>query len=109
MSYRLLTSAALLGALIATPAFAGTYKFTMHNNSKYAISGFETYEDGKWSKWSGVDLPPGSEQMMDWNTDKGDCNVPFRIIYKDVETEQYTVDWCNISHIRVNDDKVTAD
>ena len=109
MSYRLLTSAALLGALIATPTFAGAYKFTMHNNSQYPISGFETYEDGKWSKWTGVDLPPGSEQVMDWNTDKGDCNVPFRIIYKDVETEQYTVDWCKISHIRVNDDKVTAD
>jgi hypothetical protein len=46
---------------------------------------------------------------MDWNTDKGDCNVPFKIIYKDIETEQYTVDWCKISHIRVNNDDVTAD
>jgi hypothetical protein len=46
---------------------------------------------------------------MDWNSDEGDCVVPFRIIYKDVETEQYKVDWCKISHIRVHNDSVTAD
>jgi hypothetical protein len=44
-----------------------------------------------------------------WNTDAGDCVVPFRIIYKDIEMEQYKVDWCKISNIRVHDDKVTAD
>jgi hypothetical protein len=109
MSSRLLTSLGLLGALAITPALAGSYKFTMHNESQYAISGFETFEDGKWSKWTGVDIPPGQEIGMDWQSDKGDCNVPFRIIYKDIETEQYTVDWCKISHIRVKDDKVTAD
>jgi hypothetical protein len=109
MSLRLLTSIGLLCALVVTPALAGSYKFMMHNNSKYAIVGFETYEDGKWSKWTGVDIPPGSELPMDWQTDKGDCNVPFKIIYKDIETEQYTVDWCKISHIRVNNDNVTAD
>jgi hypothetical protein len=96
---RFLTSLALLGALFAAPALAESYKFTMHNESKYAITGFETYEGGKWSTWSGVD----------WNSSAGDCTVPFRIIYKDIETEQYKVDWCKISHIRVHDDSVTAD
>jgi hypothetical protein len=46
---------------------------------------------------------------MDWKSDEGNCKVPFRVIYKDVETEQYTVDWCSISNIRVQDDAVTAD
>jgi hypothetical protein len=46
---------------------------------------------------------------MDWKSSAGDCTVPFRIIYKDIETEQYKVDWCKISHIRVHDDSVTAD
>jgi hypothetical protein len=46
---------------------------------------------------------------MDWNSSADDCNVPFRVIYKDIETEQYPVDWCKISYIRVHDDKVTAD
>jgi hypothetical protein len=46
---------------------------------------------------------------MNWNSAEGDCVVPFRIIYKDVETEQYKVDWCKISNIRVHNDSVTAD
>jgi hypothetical protein len=99
----------IAGVLAAAPASAESYKFMLHNESQYAISGFQTYEDGKWSTWSGVSVGPGESQSMDWNSSEGDCVVPFRIIYKDVETEQYKVDWCKISNIRVNDDKVTAD
>jgi hypothetical protein len=109
MTFRLLTSLGLLGALIAAPALAETYKFTLHNESKYPITGFQTYEDGKWSTWSDVGVEAGESQSMDWNSSEGDCVVPFRIIYKDVETEQYKVDWCKISNIRVHDDSVTAD
>ena len=127
MTFRLLTFLGLLGALIATPALAGSYKFMLHNESKYPITGFretsrirgfvdanpitgfQTYEDGKWSTWSGVSVDAGESQSMDWNSSEGDCVVPFRIIYKDVETEQYKVDWCKISNIRVHDDSVTAD
>jgi hypothetical protein len=109
MGHSFLTTLSLFSALAATPALAESYKFTMHNESKYAITGFETFEDGKWSTWSGVDIPPGTSQGMDWKSNEGDCNVPFRIIYKDVETEQYTVDWCKIGNIRVHDDSVTAD
>ena len=54
-------------------------------------------------------LPPGASQVMDRNSSEGDCNAPFRIIYKDIETEQYTVDWCKIRNVRVHDDSVTAD
>ena len=46
---------------------------------------------------------------MDWKSNAGDCEVPFRLIYKEVETEQYTVDWCKINGIRVHNDSVTAD
>ncbi len=99
---------ALTGVLLGSPAMAESYKFSMHNESKYEITGFQTYEDGKWSTWSGVNIAPGETQGMDWNSSAGDCNVPFPIIYKDIETEQYTVDWCKIGHIRVHDD-VTAD
>lgn len=109
MFHRIVTTACLLGALMATPTLADSYKFQLHNESKYAITGFQTYEDGKWSTWSGVDVAPGETQTMDWNSDSGDCEVPFRIIYKDVETEQYTVNWCKISNIRVHNDSVTAD
>jgi hypothetical protein len=109
MTVRLLTSLALLSAMFAAPAVAESYKFTLHNESKYPITGFQTYEDGKWSTWSGVSVDAGESQGMDWNSSEGDCVVPFRVIYKDVETEQYKVDWCKISNIRVHDDSVTAD
>ena len=106
---RTLVALGFVAGVAATPALAGSYKFSMHNESQYAITGFQTYENDKWSTWSGVSVGPGETQMMDWNSDEGDCVVPFRIIYKDVETEQYKVDWCKISNIRVHDDKVTAD
>jgi len=109
MRYGFLTVLGLCSALAGTSASADSYKFTMHNESKYAITGFQTFEDGKWSTWSGVDIPPGEAIGIDWKSNEGDCNVPFPIIYKDVETEQYTVDWCKIGNIRVHDDSVTAD
>jgi hypothetical protein len=110
MKPHLILSLALFGAAAAAiPAHAESYKFTLHNESKYAIEGFETFEDGKWSTWKGVEVGVGESQLMDWNSSEGECKVPFRIIYKDVETEQYSVDWCKISNIRVHDDSVTAD
>jgi hypothetical protein len=98
-----------LGALGSNPAHADSYKFTLNNTSQYEITGFQTYEDEKWSTWSGVNVPPGGSQIMDWQSSAGACTVPFRIIYKDVETEQYSVNWCKISNIWVTDTKVTAD
>lgn len=109
MKQRLIPAVALIAAMTATAAMAASYKFQLHNESKYAITGFQTYEDGKWSTWSGVNVPPGETQTMDWQSSEGDCTVPFRIMYKDIETEQYKVNWCNIGHIRVHDDSVTAD
>jgi hypothetical protein len=109
MAHSWLISLGLVGGLMATSASAESYKFLMHNDSQYAITGFQTFENGEWSTWSGVSVGPGESQTMDWNTDAGDCVVPFRIMYKDVETEQYKVDWCKIHNIRVHDDNVTAD
>ena len=109
MMTRLLASVFVLGAALATPASAASYKFELHNESKYPIVGFQTFEDGKWSTWSGVSVGIGETQTMDWNSSEGDCVVPFSIIYKDVETEEYKVNWCKISNIRVHNDSVSAD
>lgn len=109
MSSRWLITLGLMATFASSPALAGSYKFELHNESKYEITGFQTFEDGKWSTWSGVSAAPGETQTMDWNSSEGDCVVPFRIIYKDVETEQYKVNWCKISNIRVHNDSVTAD
>jgi hypothetical protein len=109
MVSRILMVLGLLAGIGVTPALAASYKFELHNESKYEITGFQTFEDGKWSTWSDVNVAPGETQSMDWNSSEGDCVVPFRIVYKDVETEQYKVDWCKIGNIRVHDDSVTAD
>ncbi len=95
--------------LLATAALAGeTYKFHLQNKTtKYTITGFQTFEDGKWSTWSNVKLAPGEETDMDWGASEGDCVVPFRVVYADVETEQYKVDWCKVHNITVSDTDVT--
>jgi hypothetical protein len=99
----------LVGALAVAPAMAESYKFTLYNHSKYDIVGFQTLENGKWSKWDNVGVEQDEHQVMDWNSSAGNCVVPFRIIYEEVETEQYKVDWCKISNIHVYNDRVTAD
>ena len=109
MFRRFLTAVGLAGVLVASPAWADSYKFMLHNDSKYEITGFQTYENETWSTWSGVSIAPGDELQMDWNSSEGNCEVPFRIIYADVQTEQYNVDWCKIGNIYVHNDNVTTD
>jgi hypothetical protein len=107
-NYRFIFALSVIGVMPATVALAESYKFQLHNESQYEITGFQTFEDGKWSTWSGVSVPSGDTQTMNWNSNEGDCTVPFRIMYKDIETEQYKVDWCKIRNIRVHDDSVTT-
>lgn len=102
---------ALSLAIIAygTGALASeTYKFHLVNKTtKYTITGFQTYENGTWSTWSNVKLAPGEEQDMDWGSNEGNCVVPFRVIYAEIQTEQYQVDWCKVKNIVVSDTDVT--
>jgi hypothetical protein len=109
MTRYFLLCAGLIGTLAAGPAVAESYKFTLYNHSKYAIEGFQTYENGKWDSWKNVGVDQDEHQVMDWNSNEGNCVVPFRIIYAEVETEQYKVDWCKIKNIHVYNDRVTAD
>jgi hypothetical protein len=97
-------------ATVAVSAMAADYKFHLINKTtKYTITGFQTYENDKWSTWSGVNLAPGDETDMNWGANTGDCEVPFRIIYAEVQTEQYKVDWCKVHNIIVSDTDVTYD
>ena len=106
---RLVLALSLGFSLVATAAFAGpTYKFHLLNKTtQYTITGFQTYEDDKWSTWSNVKLAPGEETDMDWGSAEGDCVVPFRVIYAEIQTEQYKVDWCKVHNIIVSDTDVT--
>ena len=93
---------------LAATAMAADYKFQLLNKTtKYTITGFQTFEDGKWSTWSGVSLAPGEETSMNWGANEGQCVVPFRVLYAEVQTEQYKVDWCKVKNIIVTDDDVT--
>jgi hypothetical protein len=93
---------------LASSALADSYKFRLINKTtQYTITGFQTYENGAWSTWSGVNLAPGEEQDMDWGSNEGKCVVPFRVIYAEIQTEQYQVDWCKVKNIMVSDTDVT--
>jgi hypothetical protein len=72
---------------VAATAMAADYKFQLLNKTtKYTITGFQTFEDGKWSTWSGVSLAPGEETSMNWGANEGQCVVPFRVIYAEVQS-----------------------
>ena len=105
----LIRFAVALGAVVfAVSAMADSYKFHLINKTtKYTITGFQTYENGTWSTWSNVSLAPGDEQDVDWGTNEGKCVVPFRVIYAEIQTEQYQVDWCKVRNIVVSDTDVT--
>ena len=91
-------------------AHAEDYKFRLYNNTtKYPIIGFQTFENDKWSTWSNAALAPGEDKEMVWGANEGSCTVPFRIMYENIATEQYKVDWCKLKNIYVTDDNVTYD
>ena len=93
---------------LASAATAADYKFQLINKTtKYTITGFQTYEKGTWSTWSGVTIAPGEESAMNWGGNEGNCTVPFRVIYAEIQTEQYEVDWCKVHNIIVTDTDVT--
>jgi hypothetical protein len=98
--------AALFGIVVAHPAIAGdTYKFNLHNQSSdYTITGFRTYEDGKWSKnWIDFTLKPGEEAEMDWGSDEGNCVVPFKVEWKGYQAEKFSVDFCKVHNLYMKD------
>jgi len=102
---------ALSLSLLATTVFAAdTYKFKIFNKTtKYTITGFQTFEKGQWDSWTNVSLAPGEQIDMDWGSNEGSCVVPFRVVYAEIQTEQYQVDWCKVHNIYVTDTNVTYD
>lgn len=106
-----LTRRTLLGATlagIATRSFAGAYAFKLHNNATgYDINGFYTFQNGVWSKnWfsNGRLLKPGESASMDWKSDEGDCEVPFRVSWVNWGNQDFKLDWCkNVKNVYMLD------
>ena len=97
-----------LAVLTVIGAVAENYKFSSGNKTtKYTITGYQTVEHGTWSTRTGVSLAPGEEATIGWGANEGKCVVPFRVIYSEIETEQYQVDWCKVTNIIVSDTDVT--
>lgn len=82
--------------LTASTAGATDYAFRLHNSTDgYIINGFYTYQYGRWSdNWLSRRIHPGEFADMDWNSEEGDCVVPFRVSWVDWAAEDYTIDWC---------------
>ena len=113
MMFRILAIAGLITA--ASPSLASDYAFRMHNRADgYTINGFYTLlENGQWSKnWldPGAHIKPGESVKMDWASNEGNCEVPFRVSWDNYGTEDYKIDWCKSVHnLYMNNKGVTWD
>ncbi|CCD84634.1 conserved protein of unknown function [Bradyrhizobium sp. ORS 285] len=93
--YFALAIAALLTSV--SPSIASDYAFRLHNKADgYTINGFYTFQDGQWSQnWlDTTKVPPGASIGMDWNSNQGNCVVPFRVSWDDYGAEDFKIDWC---------------
>ncbi len=112
---RHVTAAALLfatSAFATAPALASDYAFKLHNRSNgWTISGFYTYQDGEWSSnWLNGKVEAGEAVRMDWNSNEGNCVVPFRVRWVDYGAEDFKLDWCKgVSNIYMKDKGFTWD
>lgn len=82
--------------LAAAGAKASDYAFTLHNRSEgWVINGFYTYQNGRWSKnWLKYKVKAGQSVKLDWNSNDGECVVPFRVSWDGYGSDDYKVDWC---------------
>ena len=104
--FRMLAIAGLITA--ASPSLASDYAFRLHNRADgYTINGFYTYQNGQWSKnWlnEGQRVQPGTSVGMDWNSNEGNCVVPFRVSWDDYGSEDFKLDWCkSVSNVYMKD------
>ena len=110
LAFALASATCLLFLLIMPATSAETYKFHLWNKTtQYTITGFQTYEKGQWDSWTDAGAAPGEDIDMNWGSNEGSCTVPFRILYAEIKTEQYSVDWCKVKNIYVTDTNVTYD
>ena len=110
LKYVLVTVVCLAGL----PAFADNYDFNLNNRANgWTINGFYTFQDGRWSKnWlQGSRVRPGQRMPMNWNSQSGDCVVPFRVSWVDFGSQDFTMNWCknNPTNIYMKDEGFTWD
>ncbi|MCY1644604.1 hypothetical protein [Methylorubrum sp. SL192] len=103
-----------LAGLVALPslAMASDYAFKLHNRAEgYSIAGFYTYQNGRWSRnWIGGSINPGQSASLDWNSNDGDCVVPFRVKWRDYGADDFKLDWCKgVSNVYMKDKGFTYD
>jgi len=99
--FRMFAIAGLLA--MVTPSHASDYAFRLHNKADgYSIKGFYTYVgDGKWStNWlkDGMRVKPGESVGMDWNSNEGNCEIPFRVDWDNYGADDFKIDWCKGVH-----------
>jgi hypothetical protein len=104
--FRMLAIAGLI--TVASPSLASDYAFRLHNRADgYSINGFYTYQNGQWSKnWlkEGVHVQPSEAVGMDWKSNEGDCEVPFRVSWDNYGSEDFKIDWCkSVSNVYMKD------
>lgn len=103
-TFSILTTAVLLAG--TSPSWASDYAFRLHNKADgYTINGFYTFQDGRWSdNWLNGRIRPGESVGMDWNSNEGNCVVPFRVSWDNYGADDFKLDWCKgVSNVYMKD------
>jgi hypothetical protein len=106
--------AATAAIVMSAAALANNYNFNLHNQANgWVIDGFYTYQNGKWSKnWlQGARIQPSQYVGLAWNSQAGECVVPFRVSWVGYGSQDFTMDWCknNPTNIYMLDESFTWD
>jgi len=97
---------------LPSTAIANDYAFRLHSHAEgYAVTGLYTYQSGRWY-WNRIGglINPGRSASLDWNSNDGDCVVPFRVKWRDYGSDDFKLDWCNgVSNVYMKDEGFTYD
>ena len=101
-----ITLSAVFALCLSGAGLASDYSFRLHNSAHgWTINGFYTYQNGRWSSnWLGSRIGEGDSASMDWNSNAGNCVVPFRVSWVDFGSQDFKLDWCKgVSNVYMKD------
>lgn len=89
------------GLAISAASAQSDYPFKLHNRSQgWTISGFQTFQDGKWSQnWLNGSVKSGETASLDWNSNAGDCVLRFRVSWVDYDAQEFRTDFCKVKNL----------
>lgn len=87
------------------------YAFTLVNRSSVAVTQFNGFAGGRWSRnWLDYQVPAGEEKALRFSDNATeDCAVRVRVTFLDESYFEDTVNFCGISHLYVGDRRMWSE